>query len=224
MDKLQAYEFVGIICPGAFTIYGLSRIFPEVGKFTGNDNLSFGDFGLLLVLAFVAGHLVQSLGNVIEHGYWLFWGGSPTDWPRSGAHYLISPQQTAKMPLTIKELLKIDCPEDLRKLSKKDWRSFTRQIYAAVKKAGQAGRVDIFTGAYDLTRGIPASIVILTVAAFSKWQGHPPTGGFLYVFFLIVVGLAIYRMHRFGVHYARELFVQFITIDPDAKHKPEIAD
>jgi hypothetical protein len=223
MDKLQAYEFVGLICPGAFTIYSLSRIFPQLGIFIKGNNLSFGDFGLLLVLAFVAGHLVQALGNLVENTYWLFLGGKPTDWLRSGAHYLISPQQTAKMPVMIKELLKMDCPEDLRKLTRRDWRSLTRQIYAAVKKSSQAGRVDTFTAAYDLCRGIAASIVIVTVAGLS--QGHvAETGISQYCISVLLITLAIYRMHVFGVHYARELFVQFLTIDPDTKDRAEITD
>jgi hypothetical protein len=226
MDKLQTYEFVGLISPGAFTIYGLSRIYPQpgIGMLAGDDKISFGEFGLLLVLAFVAGHLVQSLGNAIENLYWWFWSGKPTDWPRSGARYLISPQQTAKLPSMIRELLKMECPEDVRALSRKDWRSFTRQMYAEVKKSGQGGRIDIFTGAYDLLRGIAASIVVLAAAALLKWQGNPPIGLSLYVLFLLLFCLAVARMHRFGVHYASELFVEFLTIDSDAKHKPELAD
>jgi hypothetical protein len=240
MDKLRIYEFVGLICPGALTIYGLSFInpgfshtFPQVRMLTGVHKLSLGDFGLLLLLAFVAGHLVQTLGNVIENYYWLFWRGKPHDWLRSGAHYLISPQQTAKMPLTIKKVLKVDCPEDLRTLSRRDWLSFTRQIYAAVKKSGQAGSVDIFTGAYDLLRGIAVTTVILTVAGFVEVANVytanvslnvPLTVLSLGLCFTVSLAVAIYRMHWFGVRYARELFLQFLTIDLDAKDKPEIAD
>ncbi|MBV8330977.1 MAG: hypothetical protein JOZ61_10995 [Verrucomicrobia bacterium] len=224
MDKLQAYEFVALICPGAFTIYGLSKIFPQAATIFSDDKLSFGEFGLLLVLAFVAGHLVQSLGNLIEKAYWSLWGGKPTDWLRTGKHDVISPKQKARIPPTIKRLLNIDCPEDF-KLSRKDWSSLTSQIYAAVRKSGQAARIDVFVGAYDLLRGIAASVVLLAVTAvLVKGQANLPGGISFYGLSLVLLVLALYRMHRFGFHYANELFVQFLTIELEIKDKPEIAD
>lgn len=49
MDKIEAYEFAGIIAPGAVTIFGLSRIYPELGLLMNDDKISFGEFGLLLI-------------------------------------------------------------------------------------------------------------------------------------------------------------------------------
>jgi hypothetical protein len=66
MDKIEAYEFAGIIAPGAVTIFGLSRIYPELGLLMNDDKISFGEFGLLLILAYVTGHLIQALGNLRE--------------------------------------------------------------------------------------------------------------------------------------------------------------
>ncbi len=70
MNKTEAYEFAGIIAPGAVTIFGLSRIYPEIGLLVKDDKISFGEFGLLLILAYVAGHLIQALGNLIEKIWW----------------------------------------------------------------------------------------------------------------------------------------------------------
>ncbi|HTD17439.1 MAG TPA: hypothetical protein VK673_19800 [Chthoniobacterales bacterium] len=61
MDKTEVYEFAAVIAPGAVTIFGLSRIYPEIGLLINEDKISFGEFGLLLILAYVTGHLVQAL-------------------------------------------------------------------------------------------------------------------------------------------------------------------
>jgi len=70
MRKFDFYEFAGIIAPGALAVYGLARIYPELGILIHNESVSFGELGLLLILAYVAGHLIQSFGNLIE---WIWW-------------------------------------------------------------------------------------------------------------------------------------------------------
>lgn len=209
MDKTQIYDFAGIITPGAVSLYALSRIYPQIGLLTGDEKISFGEFGLLLILAYVAGHLIQAIGNAIESVYWRCLGGVPSDWVQNGAHYLIAPQQISRVPLQIREVLKLNCPDDLKELRRTDWFSITRQIYAAVKQAGQSERIDIFNGRYGMLRGVAASLIVVMIAAINKSAPWP-----LYIVLLILVFLSLYRMHRFGVHYARELFLQFLTINP----------
>jgi hypothetical protein len=133
LDKTQIYDFAGIITPGAVSLYALSRIYPQLGLLTGDEKISFGEFGLLLILAYVAGHLVQAIGNAIESVYWRCLGGVPSDWVQNGAHYLIAPQQISRLPRQVREVLKINCPDNLEEFTRKDWFSITRQIYAAVK-------------------------------------------------------------------------------------------
>jgi hypothetical protein len=91
----------------------------------------------------------------------------------------------------------------------KGWYNVTRQMHAAIAKAGQAGRVEIFNGNYGLCRGLAAGLGLAAVlgamkGGLSHW--HLPA--------VLIAGAAmcVYRMHRFGVHYARELFVQFLAL------------
>ncbi len=218
MNKLNVYEFAGIIAPGALTIFGLSRIFPDIGVLVKDEKISFGEFGLLLILAYVAGHLVQALGNLIEIAWWGLWKGMPSDWPRSRSHDLLAPQQTQALQAKVRENLKIECPNDLNTLDQKHWFSITRQIYAAVKKAGQAERIDIFNANYGMFRGIAASLVVVIIAAaFEVGKRIFP----LSLGLVIAAGLALFRMHRFGVHYARELFVQFLNVRLEETEAPK---
>jgi ABC-type Fe3+ transport system permease subunit len=67
--KLGSYEFLGVIVPGVIVTYGFALMFPELSLLKATEKVSFGEVGLMLVLAFVAGQLLQALGNLIEEGF-----------------------------------------------------------------------------------------------------------------------------------------------------------
>ena len=103
-----------------------------------------------------------------------------------------------------------DPASNLAKYDKGQWYSITRQVYAAVSAAGRATRVDIFNGNYGLCRGIAAGFLALLVwSVIVNWRLWQVEVGLV-----ILISLAIYRMHRFGVRYARELFVRYLQL-PD---------
>lgn len=218
MKKFDSYEFTGILAPGAVVVYGLGRIYPEVGILVRDEKISFGELGLLLILAYVAGHLVQSFGNLIELIWWKCAGGVPTDWIRKPKQSLIASMQREVLPTRIRDLLRIECPNDLNSVSSGDWKPVTRQIYAAVRKTGRADRVDIFNGNYGMFRGIAASLLVVLVAALNDAKTDRWT---LYGALVVMALLALIRMHRFGVHYARELYVQFVAIEPGETGPPK---
>jgi hypothetical protein len=68
--------------------------------------------------------------------------------------------------------------------------------------------VDTFNGNYGLNRGLaaglPAALALMPTQAAVDWR--------VVVCVLVGAGLALYRMHRFARHYARELFVQFLQL------------
>ena len=72
--------------------------------------------------------------------------------------------------------------------------------------AGHAKRIDTFNANYGLCRGLAASLLVLLfvnlICNFKGWQIH--------VILSALCCLAIYRFYRFGIIYARELFVEFL--------------
>lgn len=210
MKKFDFYEFTGILLPGTILVFGLSRIYTSIVPLLSEKEFTLGGFGLFVILAYAAGHVIQSLGNGIETAWWKCAGGMPTDWLRTGKRPLIAPYQKQKVHLQIQQLLRIQCPENLSELSNEAWYSITRQIYTVIKRAGATDRIDIFNGTYGMFRGISASLVaLLVIGVAENWPPNWRLVGILTVAALC----SLLRMHRFGVTYAREVFVQFISIE-----------
>lgn len=208
MKEFDFYEVAGVIAPGTVVVIGgVALFFPgQQQALLSLSSVSLGSLGLGLVLAYVAGQLLQAVGNAVEAAWWWFWGGMPTDWIRSGKHDLVAKRQRGEIEQAVRFMLN-DPSFDLSSIRKKDWYSVTRQVYAAISSGTRASRVDIFNANYGLCRGIAAAFLVLLLGrALVDWQAWR-----LEVVLGILTAIAVFRMHLFGVHYGRELFVQFLT-------------
>lgn len=206
MRQFDFYEFAGVIVPGAVFLTGVALAWPDAAESNRLLDLSVGGFGLGAILAYGAGHLVQALGNIIEMGWWRAWRGMPSDWLRSGAHPLLSPRQVTQVQERVRWLIGDENFRLEPALAAREWYAIVRQVYAVVQKAGAAGRVDVFNGNYGLCRGLAAAFLALVPSiALINWSGWGVAA-----LLLASAGVAVFRMHRFGVHYGREVFVQFL--------------
>lgn len=209
MKQFDHYEFSGLLLPGATLIAGLIVIFPKSISLDDLLKVTFGSLGVFVVLSYVLGHLVQAVGNLTE---WLWWhaaGGLPTDWLRTKPHRLLSRDQTETLQPRARERLSV--PHlDIGKATKREWYAVTRQIHADVSGAGRSARVEIFNGNYGLHRGLAAALLCVAIAATLAEPRRFDVG----IVAAVGSGLALIRMHRFGIHYARELFVQFLQLPP----------
>jgi hypothetical protein len=208
MKSFDFYEFTGVLVPGAITLVAVLLIYPHMRTTLFSSDLTVGDLGLFVVLAYAAGHLTQAVGNGVEWLWWRAWGGMPNDWVRSQKHSLIADAQRQALQTRLSSKLGLQTSIDPA-MSAGAWRSITRQIYAEVAAQSRAGRVDIFNGNYGLNRGIASALLIgLVLLLFAHglmyWQ--------IALVVLVSAGVALYRMHRFGAHYAKELFVQFLPL------------
>lgn len=209
MQRLDYYEFLGYLAPGGALLFGISRIYPKVCDSISTTGLSFGDLGIFIVLSYVAGQVAQAFGNVIETVWWKCWGGWPSDWPRSASHRLLSPQQETVLPSRLDSLLGGESKHELKDFDAKGWQAVVNQIGAVLKAANCTERLDVFNGNYGLCRGLAAGTCILFVLSLyecglTHWKAELA---------LILLGLLmLYRMHRFGWRYARELFTQFLQL------------
>lgn len=212
MRNFDFYEFAGIVAPGTMLLLAILLLFSGISLAGLAKDVSAGGLGLFAIVAYVTGHLLQAVGNIVERVYWHIRGGMPTDWLRTEKHILVSDQQREAVLAQAKKQLGLLLPADSDKAAHKKWYACVRQVYAAVSAQGRAARVDTFNGSYGLSRGIATALVIDSgLIIVSRPEAWPWA-------LLCASGtcLAIYRMHRFGVHYARELFAQFLLLTPAA--------
>jgi len=195
------YEYAGFIVPGAVIIVATIWLFPESRALLSKEGVTLGEFGLFVIIAYAAGQLVQAVGNGLEWIWWKPQGGMPSIRVLCGK-YLSTEQH--------KRLLEALGPRlgdaDPCKLLQSERIAIVREVYAEVAGAGKASRVDAFTGSYGLVRGLAAAFVVTFALAIVASKGITVLGvlGMLFL-------LAISRMHRYGRHYATELFAQFLA-------------
>jgi hypothetical protein len=216
--KLDFYEFAGIIMPGAIFISGLSHVIPEMQAYISTKDITLGTFGVFLILSYAGGHLVQTVGNLVEN--LMYCDGLPSDWVRTNKGNLLCNPQRDALEEQIAPKLRMNS-FTFKSTDTKDWHSITRQMYAAVANAGKADRIHMFNGNYGLNRGLAAALLtvafVVIIADYRNW--HYALGIFL------AAVAAVYRMHRFARHYARELLVQFLQLPiPETKAKQLITE
>lgn len=208
MDSSKAfdpYEVIGVITPGAVVTLLLALKWPEFRALLGEEGLSVGGLGFFVIVAFVLGHLTQALGNVIDTAVWLL-PGMPTAWVRSQKQSLVSPSQRDQLQAKVTSME----PDiiDISRTDRRCWRSISGRMYARLHAAGRSSRIDTFNRTYGLSRGLAAAFVAAAVwlafdaASFTAEVGVATT--------LAVV--AVVRMWRSALNYARSLFLAFIDL------------
>lgn len=221
MKTLSYYDTLGVVTPGALVLIALALVYPDVRQLATSKEFTIGELGLFIVASYVLGQLIQGVGNLLETVYWLTRGGMPTDWIRRGTGGLISKAQRDALLNQLPAKLNLPSPLEMDEMSAGEWRGVTAQMYAALAGSGQArvGRIDTFNGNYGLHRGLACGtlvgLVLIVFQGFLTW--------WIVAVLLAAFVLSVARMHRFGQHYARELFVQFLDLPIRSGEKPEDA-
>ena len=201
-SKFDAYEIIGVIAPGSILLFGFALLFPDLKALFFEQGFSVGDLGLFLVLSFVAGHLIQAVGNLLEAAVWKPFGGMPTDWLIGKPEKLIHATQVERL----RQAAQTDFGCELQNVAVSDWRPIVREMYAAVQAAGHTARIDSFNRTYGLMRGVTAAFGLLAVTTWIvTWPAWKPA-----LLVAIAALIAGYRMVRFGKHYGRELVVAYL--------------
>jgi len=97
MRQFDFYEFAGVIAPGTVILLAAGLIWPDYLGALHKLAVTLGGFGLALVLAYVGGHLLQAVGNLLESVWWKINGGRPSDWPCTGKGDLLSKAQIKQL-------------------------------------------------------------------------------------------------------------------------------
>ncbi|MBV9483943.1 MAG: hypothetical protein JO249_24815, partial [Acidobacteria bacterium] len=190
-------------------LFGLMFYVPELRDILAKDGISVGGLGVFVILSYATGHLLAALGNVIEKGYWWTKGGLPSDWIAGPKPALLSTAQIAKVQAKVSTRLGLVL-RPLSEMRRGERFPVFREIYSDVEKHGKPGRGEAFNGTYGLNRGLCSASVALAAVIFARSPMQWPIG----VALLLIGCVYLYRMHRFGVHYAREIYNQFLLL-PD---------
>jgi hypothetical protein len=132
-------------------------------------------------------------------------GGMPSDWVTRDPPALLSSQQIENLRMKVGKRLSVTI-DKMAGLDRKVWFPISRQAYADVAKNGKPDRIDTFDGNYGLNRGLSSACLVLAVVALAHTDW--PIGAGL----LVAAGIYSYRAYRVGVHYARELYLQFLVL------------
>ena len=210
VNKLTFYEQVGIVIPGAVFLFGLLLFFPVLQTVLTKDGVSFGELGIFVLVSYAAGHLIAAVGNATESFLWRLVGGMPSDWVTRTQTSLLSAPQIDLLEKKVHMRLGITVG-NIRGLDPKLWWPISRQIYAEIAKNGKAERIDTFNGNYGLNRGLAAAMFALACVAASQMKWSIALG------LLLLTVVYDYRAYRFGVYYARELYLQFLVLNDSKK-------
>jgi hypothetical protein len=136
--------------------------------------------------------------------FWKLFSGMPTDWITRTDTTLLSSPQIDLVERKVETRLGIT--EKVRGLDPKVWWPISRQIYADIAKNGKPERIDTFNGNYGLNRGLASACFALGCVAVvqAKWS--------IALGLLALTAVYDFRAYRFGVHYARELYLQFLVL------------
>jgi hypothetical protein len=203
------HEQTGIIVPGAALVFGLLFFFPEFRQLFFSDGVSLGGLGLFLLISYAAGHLAAALGNLMELFIWDTGAGRPINRILRENSSLLAPEQVDSLEELVRQRLRLDIPA-IRSMTPRQWLPITRQIYADVIAHGKSAKIDSFNGNYGLNRGLAAALIALVLLslAFSEvdWR--------IIVCLLPIALIYLYRMYRFGLSHASELYCQFLLLPP----------
>ncbi|MBV9521300.1 MAG: hypothetical protein JO010_00810, partial [Alphaproteobacteria bacterium] len=140
---------------------------------------------------------------------WRLGGGRPLAWVIRHKSNLLSPEQIDSLEALIKQRLRLDIAS-IRGMTAEQWLPISRQIYADVTSHGKSAKIDSFNGNYGLNRGLGAALLALVLLslAFSETDWRVTLG------LLPIAIIYLYRMYRFGISHASELYCQFLLLPP----------
>ncbi len=189
--------------PGEALLLSIGIIWPNSSLYEYMLPTAFGAAIINLVSAYIIGHLLQSLGNIFEHFYWLLWGGMPTDWP-------ISKPRRSNNSNVLQNLMKLtgyDKPIENLKI----WREVFGVGRAKLQASGLMDRAYVFNGNYGMFRGLTTVWLVLAITGWTSELNN-------IVLYPVLVGLftlSLFRMHRFAIYYSREIFNTIFNLSTD---------
>lgn len=211
MKELSFYEQAGLVVPGSGLLLGVLVLEPNLQPFFVGDGISIGGLGVFVLIAYGLGHLVAAFGNLIEGVVWRCADGMPSQWPRDPHRRLLHASQRERLFAKLRTRLGIEIASDV-KTSSDAWRQTFGLLYRDVIGAAPLGRIETFNGTYGLNRGLATSaFLLIPLVAY-----YAPAHWLWWCSALAFIGAVyLYRMVRFGRHFAVEVYTRFLLLPDD---------
>jgi hypothetical protein len=195
--EFSFYEFVGILVPATILLFSWHLIYEHVYQKQIIDFSNLGETLVFITICYGVGHLLHSLGNLMEKGIWFIFRGFPTKW--------LSEKNIFGKNLFNNSLNK--------KIIKKVKQKFGKEVgnhgnlvYNFIFLKSKTERVDIFNANYCLFRGLSISfILIMSICVYYHyWETT--------LLLSVPLILSLIRMFRFGKYYAKEIYITFYNL------------
>ncbi len=195
MEKLGIYEYVAVMVPGVAFLFGLGVMLPDTNALLHLVLLprDLGTATVHLVLAFAVGHMLQVVGQLLHEYYWADFGGLPTDWPVTREHGELSADHQELIFTALERPPTAELVE---------WRRAIATARTLVTASGFSRRLESFQANYGMFRSL--AVAALALLFVTPWSNLALL--IVLPLFCSLLAVSLLGMHRFGVHYARELF------------------
>jgi hypothetical protein len=220
--EFDIYDFTGLLAPGTVALLGAMFLIPSLRPLSTvltTKDVSVGELGLFVMVAYVVGQFVQAVGSILEPKYEEITGGKPSLEVLTGKSTLLAQPQIEVLFSIIPKHLGLAADVDTRSLRGRDWLNLVAQMFAVISVAKCAARANLFYANYALFRGLTTSFLALAgISLLQVGPFHQPMWAFL-----AAVCVCLLRMRRFSEYYAREVFIQFLQVvnAPKPTTKPE---
>lgn len=213
------YEHLEVLVPGAFFMLCLLFMYKHPASLDFRQ-FTIGALGVFLLAAYASGQLVQTISNTMELWWWRWVGGMPVDWVRTGKRFLLPEGKKGELERHMRVKLHLGQEFAIKEQDGGTWYFLVRQMHAMVVEGRPHQRAGYLDSMYAINRGLACGLFAVATlyllndpfatvdAAMDQDFTKILTGA---VMFMVGV-LMLYRMQRFGVQYALELYAQFMLL------------
>ena len=230
--KFNFYDFLGYLIPGAFILTLFFWLYTAFFSLSSSIEIkSIGESMLFIVVSYTLGHLVQTLGNVIERREVIEWGGWFSDqFLREDNGYYTLEFKT-KLKDGVKKIFDLSSDTSLvEENAKKNRRQEIFNLcYSLIVQENSAQHTEIFNGIYSLYRGLlvvnfSAMIASLLVTLkhllwliFIMLNINPPIGAFwVFESFHLGLGIIVLLLCYFSIRPLKSRYKRFAQLFADS--------
>jgi hypothetical protein len=219
MKQFDLYDILAFLAPGTITLLGLVHYCP--GRFAPltADKVSFGELGVFILLAYIAGNVIAGIGGVVASKTKIF-GGLPTNQIKENDGKVISKDEYTQLQTAMLAKNLIKEGDTIKLMGDPEWTAATRRIHSFLDARGLTQRVEMFNAKFGLNQNLViAFLLLLGISAYkvqlADWK--------IQLTFLVCAIWCWLRVREFGRLYAQTLIRTFLTAPEKPVAAPAVA-